>query len=196
MNTIYWHSNRFAAAPESSGTATKQTGTISNTGSSTATSVGQVSSTPSSGGATSGSASKKSNAGAIAGGVVGGLVLLGLIAGLIAFFVIRSRRAKNAPSTEYSAYGNGQNGPPNSPPLMSQHSYNQNPHDVNQPQQLYVSFINLFNTYISDDAYPEPRRSDNLAIAGWCRHTNNSHNEFWPLATSIQPAAWSLQRRP
>ncbi|KAI9455011.1 hypothetical protein BJY52DRAFT_366538 [Lactarius psammicola] len=48
-----------------------------------------------------------SNAGAIAGGVVGGIIGVALIAGVVAWFVIRRRRARSAPST---AYMSGQGG--------------------------------------------------------------------------------------
>jgi hypothetical protein len=44
------------------------------------------------------SSPKKSNAGAIAGGVVGGVVLLSLV-GLTAFWFLRQRRKRAAPST-------------------------------------------------------------------------------------------------
>jgi hypothetical protein len=42
-----------------------------------------------------------SNTAAIAGGVVGGVVGAALIAGIVAWFTIRRRRARSAPSTAY-----------------------------------------------------------------------------------------------
>jgi len=121
------------SAPESSGTATKPTGTVPSTAG-TPTATLPLASTPTTGGDGSSPTptavfKKSSNAGAIAGGVVGGLVGLGLIAGLCAFFFMR--RKKVAPSTAYgNVYNDGphSDAPLNSPHPMSQHSYsNQTP---------------------------------------------------------------------
>ena len=42
-----------------------------------------------------------SDSGAVAGGVVGGFVAVALVAGVVAWFVVRRRRTRSAPSTEY-----------------------------------------------------------------------------------------------
>lgn len=118
-----------ASAPASSATVAKPTGTVSSTSASSQTSTpASTPSTGSNGGGTTGSPapSKKSNAGAIAGGVIGGIVGVAIIAGAVAFFLIRSRQNKSAPSTAYgNVYNDGPNSaaPLNTPPPMSQSSY-------------------------------------------------------------------------
>lgn len=47
------------------------------------------------------SSKKSSNTGAIAGGVVGGVIGAVIIAGVVAWFTIRRRRARSAPSAAY-----------------------------------------------------------------------------------------------
>jgi len=131
-------------APATSATgSSKPTATVSSSVSSTVSPTAPgISSSPTSvgngGGSspaeTSSGASKTSNAGAIAGGVVGGVVGLGIIAGLIAFFLMRQRRTKAAPSAEYNNgyYGGpASDAPLNTPPPMSQHSF------THQPPRLY-----------------------------------------------------------
>ena len=54
------------------------------------------------------SSKSSSNAGKIAGGVVGGLAVAALIAGIVFWFIIRRRRARTAPSSEF--YIDGQSG--------------------------------------------------------------------------------------
>jgi len=121
----------------------KPTGTVSSTtASTTASTASEISSTPTLAGngggptttTTSNGTSNNSNTGAIAGGAVGGVVGLGIIAGVLAFFLMRNRRTKSAPSAEYNTgyYGGpASDAPLNTPPPMSQHSY------TNQVPRLY-----------------------------------------------------------
>ncbi|KAH9958294.1 hypothetical protein BC827DRAFT_609932 [Russula dissimulans] len=73
----------------------------------TATKGSQTTFTETSSSTSSTSSSGTSNTAAIAGGVVGGVIAACLIAGVVAWFVIRHRRARSAPSV---AYMNGQGG--------------------------------------------------------------------------------------
>lgn len=82
--------------------------------------VAQSTLTPTATGSHSSSTSashSSSNAGAIAGGVVGGLLGAALIAAVVAWFVIRRRRARSAPSTEYMSGQSGEMGQPVPYPL-------------------------------------------------------------------------------
>jgi hypothetical protein len=95
--------------------------------------VSQSTLTPTATGSSSTSTShSSSNAGAIAGGVVGGLLGAALIAAVVAWFVIRRRRARSAPSTEYMSGQGGEMGQPVPYPLT-----------VDAPR-LYVSILFLF----------------------------------------------------
>jgi hypothetical protein len=58
-------------------------------------------STTGSGSSPTSTSHSSSNAGAIAGGIVGAFIVAALIAGTVAWFVIRRRRARSAPSTTY-----------------------------------------------------------------------------------------------
>ena len=78
-----------------------------------------------------------SDAGAIAGGILGSLLVVALIVGLAAWYLIRRRRARSAPSTAYLSLHGGEfeNWHPMPPP-----SY---PPTVASPS-LYVSSVSFF----------------------------------------------------
>ena len=94
-----------AGSPES--TATKPPVSTLSTGiGHTSTGTGVVppkSTTSSSGGGGGGGGGGGSNAGAIAGGVVGGLAVLGLIAAVVTWFVMKKKRARSAPPSNFNA---------------------------------------------------------------------------------------------
>lgn len=126
------------SAPASTATESKPTGTVASTVASTSSDFSTTPySTPTSSvngaGSSSSGTAKKSNAGAIAGGVVGGTVGLAIIAGLIAFFLMRSRRTRAAPSAAYNVYNDAPHSaaPLNTAPPMSQNPY------TNQTPRLY-----------------------------------------------------------
>jgi len=85
---------------------------ISTSGASQSTqTLSSVSSSPTS------TSHSSSNSGAVAGGVVGGVVGVTLIAGIVAWFVLRRRRARLAPSSEYMSGQLGEMGQPEPYPL-------------------------------------------------------------------------------
>lgn len=84
-------------SPESTGSASSIPTSTRNSQSTVAPDTASTAS-PS---ASSSSSKGGSNTGAIAGGVVGGVVGAALIAGIVAWFTIRRRRARSAPSAAY-----------------------------------------------------------------------------------------------
>ncbi|KAH9066330.1 hypothetical protein EDB87DRAFT_1679074 [Lactarius vividus] len=102
-----------------------------------------------------------SNAGAIAGGVVGGIVGVALVAGVAAWFFIRRRRARSAPSTTYMTGQGGDMGQP-------------------VPYPLTIETPRLYDP--SDPTtYPRPPSSPTI-------HTTNQSNQYLHSPTSdLQP---------
>ncbi|KAN0140948.1 hypothetical protein V8E53_001392 [Lactarius tabidus] len=90
------------------GDSPEVTGTASNIHMSTS-GISHSTLTPSSSTSTSTSQHHSSDAGAIAGGVIGSLLGAGLIIGVIAWYLIRRRRARSAPSTAYLSLHGSEN---------------------------------------------------------------------------------------
>ncbi|KAH9035485.1 hypothetical protein EDB85DRAFT_1943616 [Lactarius pseudohatsudake] len=153
------------AAAQLAGDSPEVTGTGANGPTSTIR-VSQSTLTPTTSGSGSSSTStstshSSSNAGAIAGGVVGGIVGAALIAGVAAWFIIRRRRARSAPSATYMTGQGGDMGQP-------------------VPYPLTIETPRLYDP--SDPTtYPHPPSSPTI-------HTTNQSNQYLHSPTSdLQP---------
>ncbi|KAN0140943.1 hypothetical protein V8E53_001387 [Lactarius tabidus] len=111
---------------------------------------------------TSASHSSSSNAGAIAGGVVGGLIGAAAVAAAIAFFAIRRRRARSAPSTEYMSGGGSEMGQPVPYPLTGDTPRLYDPSDPttypHPPSSPTIRTTNQSNQYHSPTSELHPNR--------------------------------------
>jgi hypothetical protein len=145
------------------------TGTATNVQSSTRNSQSTVTPQKTTSAVSSSSSKGSSNTAAIAGGVVGGIVGAALIAAVVAWFTIRRRRARSAPS---AVYGDGRG-------YMGQAAV---PYPLAlETPRLYVRFFFTWscgayeNELIGSLCSPGPLRSKYVPTTGTI--PDNPHNE-------------------